>query len=558
MYISKRRTSMKSLTKRISTALGLFFLCFAILSSYPIKVYAWEAHLNENGDIEIYTVDKKRTSSRWYYTEGVTITRCQYNPTSRNIHESNLYFPHQLANPSEVLNGNTYYNTFTISIDDIISGAMQKDPAWGREIQDAIDGTGPAVYVKLDCMVYVVDDNGGWREGPFVNIPGVGGSDGNLDVGVNIYGKSIAEYGFNVSNGLRTHYNHYLLIGKGEIQEPQEYPDEHVTDDYTMDHYAGIDANQPAYAMSNYSDEFNLHDGIPSSEYIDNAFFADSWYGNTSVYARIISQSYTHNITYRWQIDQGYYQGVDTDGDGIDDNQVWVDNIVPYSESRLLDIGTGYAAFQYLTDTHIYDFTNADIANGSYPGDHIYYDDTHEVPMTCISTSEYEDVAAHGTLMREEPDWLAETEPHATMGTFSYRNSYDFGLVGDRPDIDAQAARDILAIRDIISRNTRTRNDKLIIDGHEFMNNDWVAGCNFLDGAPQSYTQCTQSAAWVHDYLQQSGTRPLHGYDPADVTGTRTVQIPPTVDNGQYPTSMKVYYQRLITYSKASSFFEAN
>ena len=90
------------------------------------------------------------------------------------------------------------------------------------------------------------------------------------------------------------------------------------------------------------------------------------------------------------------------------------------------------------------------------------------------------------------------------------------------------------------------------------MNNDWVSGCNFFDGEPSTYTQCTQSAAWVHDYLQQSGTKPLHAFDPADVTGTDRVQIPPTVDNGQYPTSMKVYYQRLITYSKAATTFSAD
>ena len=71
---------MKSLTKRIYALFALFFMCFALSLSFPLKTYAWEAHLDENGDIEIYTVDKKRTTNIWYYTEGVTITRCKYNP----------------------------------------------------------------------------------------------------------------------------------------------------------------------------------------------------------------------------------------------------------------------------------------------------------------------------------------------------------------------------------------------------------------------------------------------------------------------------------------------
>ncbi len=549
---------MKSLAKRIGTALGLFFLCSVFILSFPIKVYAWEAHLNEEGNIEIYTVDKKRSTARWYFTESVTLTRCAYNPTTKNIHSSNEYVGAPLGNLKEELVGKTFFNTWTITIDQIIESASERDPEWGKEIQSAVDGTGPAVYVKLDCVMYAVDDDTMQVWGPFFNVPGWGGSDGSYEVGVLEDGTSMAKLGFNITNGLTTHFNHYLLIGNGQIEEPKEYPDEFVTDDYTMDHYAGIDENVPAFAMSNYSSEFNLHEGIPSSEYIDNAFLADSWYGNTKVYARMISKPYTHSITYRWKINNGYWDGKDTDGDQVDDTQVWVDDIDTYSESRLLDIGTAYAAFQYLTDTHVYDFTNADIANGAYPGDHIYYDDSHEVPMTCIATSDYKDVAAHGPLVTEEPDWLAETKTHATMGTFTYKNAHDFGLVSAKPDIDAQVAKDILAIRDIISRNTKTRNDKLVIDGHTFMNNDWVSGCNFYDSEPSSYKQCTQSAAWVHDYLLQSGTRPLHAFDPADVTGTDHVQIPPTVDNGQYPTSMKVYYQRLITYSKASTTFSAD
>ena len=51
---------MISFTKRLSTAFGLFFLCFFLVLLFPIYAQAWEAHLNENGDIEIYTVDKKR------------------------------------------------------------------------------------------------------------------------------------------------------------------------------------------------------------------------------------------------------------------------------------------------------------------------------------------------------------------------------------------------------------------------------------------------------------------------------------------------------------------
>ena len=436
-----------------------------------------------------------------------------------------------------------------------------EDPAWAEEIQKAVDGTGPAVYIKIDCIMMAYDDTTGKADGPFLNVPGYGGSDGNLQVGVTEDGYSMSQI-FNVNNGLLSHFNRYLLIGNGtiEIQQDNE-DDEFVAYDYTMDKYANIDANQPAFAMSNFSSEFDLSKGIPSSEYITNTFLADSWYGNTNVYARIVSKHYTHPITYRWKIDSGYWTYIDTDNDGINETPWWEYDIDTYSETVNLDIGTAYVAFQYLSDTHIYDFTNADIANGAYDGDHIYYDDTHEVPITCIGTKDYKDVATHGPLITEEPLWKATTSDHVSLGTFTYKNSVDLGLVSQKPDLDAQKKNDIDAIRKIISANTRTRNDKLVIDGHTFMSNETVTGCNFVDEqnpVPTTYKLCTNSAAWVHDYLQQTGTKPLHAYDPADVTGSVSVQIPPTVDNGYYETSMKVYYQRLATYSKTAIQFSAD
>ena len=540
---------MFSYSRKPYLTVATILLMLLIYMMVPTEVHAWEAHLNENGDIEIFTVDKKRTGSIWYYTEGVTVTRCAYNPTTKNVHSSGEWFGNNLHNSANMLKNGTEYNVWTISIGDIIGNASAEDPAWGQEIRDAVDGTGPAVYVKLDCIMYVVNDNTHQEIGPFMNVPGAFGSSGMNVTGVNARGQQIANAaGWANPNGLRTHYNHYLLIGKGEEVEPIEFADEFVCYDYTMDHYAGIDENQPAFAMSNFSSEFDLSQGIPSSEFIDNAFLADSWYGNTNVYARTVGQRYNHTMTYLWAVEEG---GFNEDGD-------WESNIVTYSETHMIPIGSAYVAFQYLADTHIYDFTNADVQNGAYDGDHVYYDDTNEVPMTCISTSEYKDVAAHGELVKEEPNWLANTQDHVILGTFSYPSTYDFGLVGGRPDIEGRIIQDRDAIRNIIKRNTRSRNDRFIIDGHMFMDNEWVTGCDFFEADPGTYRACVSSSGWVHDYCLQSGTLPLHEYDPADVTGAVSVQIPATVDNGYYYTSMKVYYQRLITYSKTAAEFRAD
>lgn len=544
---------MKNLINRI-----IKFIAMAIITSSflmpSLTSYAWEAHLNENGDIEIYTVDKKGTSKIYYKTTGVDITRCAYDPTEQAIHPSMQSFMWKLDNAKEELKDGVYYNTWTISILEVIEQAAIIDPAWADEITNALKGTGPAVYIKLDCIMYAINDNKGEFKGPYRNRPVDGG--GMNDTGIDKDGKSISEaYDWQNKEGLKTHYNHFLLIGNGEIKPVVELEDEFVTYDYTMDHYANIDANQPAYAMSNYSSEFDLSQGIPSSEYIDNAFLADRWYGNTNVYARTVEQEYKWSMTYSWQTDEGWWEN-DKDENGNDlGTQHWVPDIVTHvSPAYELPIGNAYASFQFLADTQMYDFTNADIGNGAYEGDHVFYDDTFEVPMECIATSEYKDIGTSGKqLITGTLDWKANTGDHVVFpANINYVNNRP---VGSQAEIPQAILDDTKAIQEQISNATKSRNDKLKVDGYIFMKNDWVTGCNFFSSAPSSYTKCTESAAWKNDYMLQKGIKPLHEYDPTDATGNKKVQIPSTVDNGYYYTSMDVFYQKLVPYIKSASTF---
>ena len=556
---------MKSFIRKTRIVFGTLFLCFSLSYLFSIEAHAWEAHLNEENDVEIYTVDRARTHDVWYYTEGVTITRCQYNPTTKAVHDSGEFFPCQLENPVEILENNVYRNVFTVSMEDILNSAASTDQEWADEIQKAIDGEGPAVYIKLDCIMYIVNDDTGEYFGPYVNAPGVYGGDGERRSGISPNGDEIGDFPWTNREGVYTHYNHYLLIGEGEEDEPIVLPDELVTNDYTMDHYGGIDQNQPAFAMSNSSDIFDLSQGIPSSEYIKNDFLADSWYGKTDVYARTYGQHYYFLMTYIYNIDYGGYQWIDINLNGQQDagELVWIPNIVVYSTQRELDIGTAYVAFQYLSNTSVYDFTNADIGNGAYEGDHVFYDDIEEIPMECIASADYKNIADRSALVTADPDWIADTDKHVKMAKrrdINYPNIRELGtfLPSQLPNLEAEANTDIQRIRSQISANTKTRNDKLVIDGITFMRNDWVTGCDFFDQEPSTYSQCTSSSAWRLDYCLQNGTRPLHETDPRDVIKNVSVQIPATVDNGYYMTNIKVYYQRLIIYDRRNQPFEAD
>ena len=555
---------MTKTRKRYVRLLTAVLLVGCVCFSNFKTAFAWDAHLNDANDVEIITVDRKKTGNIWYYTKGVTVTRCQYNPAKREIHSNGQWFGTDLDNPVKDQGTSTITNVFTLKMEDIIANAYLTNASWGKEIEDAYTGNGPACYVKLDCIMYVVDETNGRIElGDYVNAPGKNGGDGNSPTGIDKNGREIKDaYAWGNPNGLLTHYNHYLLIGKDTPTNVIQLDDEFVTYDYTMDHYANIDENVPTYATGNSSGSFDLSNGIPSSEYIDNRYLADSWYGNTNVYARTVSKDYSWTMYYYWYVPDGYWNTYiettyDEWGNEVNtEKREWIDTSYWTGAHYEIPIGTAYVAFQYLADTNIYDFTGADIGNECFEADHIFYDDSREVPVTCISSSEYKELGTGAKeLIEGEINWYADTSKHVSFAkSINYQTSR---RLSSASEVTSAIMADREAIRAQISANCKTRNDRLTIDGHSFMKNDWVSGANFFDEKPTSYKSCTKSSAVVNNYLLNGGERPLHAYDPADVTGASTVQIPATVDNGYYYSTMQVNYQKVAPYKKTLSYFFA-
>ncbi len=565
---------MRPIAKRLRTTCITLFICVSMLIALPIKVYAWNPQLDEDNNIVFVTSDKKRSSDIYYKTVGVTVTRCAINSSgsaSKEIHESKKWFSGKLDNLKSIYDEKTgkYHDTWIMKLDDIIERAAKEDPEWSTEIKKANDGTGPAVYIKIDCVMVTLYGDTDYFEGPYRNVPGYGGGDGKAAVGIDEYGNSMAKI-FNINNGLKSHFNRYLLIGKNKEEAPKPLPDEFVVHDYTMDNYAHIDANLPSFAMGNYSKIFDLSEGIPSSEYIDNDFFADSWFANTNVYARTVGKKYDFIMTYHYDVITSERVWDDLNEDGIEDEGEvsWQENKKSVSEDHILPIGSAYVAFQYLADTHVYDFTNADIGNDAYDGDHIFYDDDEEVTMECISTNEYTDIAKKDHLYVTEPEWCAETSDHVTMPDVSdidYPHIRELGSFTPEtlPNISELIIEDTEAVKKEIFGKCKSKNDKLVIDHKIFMRNDEITGCDFFGDAegkpkePSSYKDCPSSSAVKRNYLVD-GKRPMHETDPRDVNANDHVQIPHTVDNGYYCTDITVYYQRLVTYSKTLRKFEAH
>lgn len=525
-------------------------LSIGVFIANPAEAKAWDAYLTEDGIIEIYTADKKKDPDVPFYRSiGLSITRCEYNPTSKKIHSSGEHQLHAFDGgafvQSTTESGGKQFNTFAIPLSTVMGGASGD---WAKEIQDALDGVGPAVYIKLDCMMVTFNGHSSTPDpGIYTNFPGDGNGEGTSDVGIANGIRIDKRYGWANPRGLLTHFNHYLIIGKGVEIEPVEMDDEFVCHDFTIDnlkHAADLDpeGNQPTFVTDNEATgfKFNLLEGIPSSEYVDNQTIADRWYGNTDVYARTVTKEYNWTIHYFWMEDTSFWTA---------DNQ-WIEDYEMVGEDVDLDIGIAAAAFQFLSNVHVYDLTDMAVHNGAYEGGVILYQDEPTVPVTLISSFDYEDIGTvrEGDPLEEEPDWNADTEKHLEF--LEEINYLEEREIGSEAELAAAVYEDTMAIRELISAGTWTKNDKFTVDGNEYLNDEIVYGCDFFEGEPASYRECEKSAGWTFDYMQQGSTLPLNETDPEDAIGETTVQIPSTIDNGKYHTWMQVYFKRTGAYTE--------
>ena len=156
--------------------IAIYGLC-ALLCTEKTKC---NLYLDDDGNVCIETADQRKTSPTFYRTEGFTISRCVYNPCAKQLHsgtateflEADAAF--MMSHTTTWESGGTQYNIFRCKLSDLIGGAS---PEWRKEVQDALDGTGPAVYIRYDAIMYVYYNNGAIKNPhPFVNHPRVDGT----------------------------------------------------------------------------------------------------------------------------------------------------------------------------------------------------------------------------------------------------------------------------------------------------------------------------------------------------------------------------------------------
>jgi len=281
---------------------------------------------------------------------------------------------------------------------------------WSRRLKAAIDENEADAfeYIKIDAVVsvrgkgIVCDSWSGWQASliPGYNTVEVTGDSfptywvmdkegvkrtfpvlfANVDSDMPKKDIFMTRYPWTYPTGINILWDNYVLIGV-EKRDDEDSPIENK-DDGIRDEILFSDGFLPDIEYYNKSDsgEYNLADGIPSSEYIRTGCRATSWYGNMDVRARILSKRMPLYIRYNYNVKRPNSR---IDGSPMKNIKCHID-IYTY-----VDI---YTAYLYLANAHFYKLSNITLKNDAYDADYIFRGSTVLGDSECFSSAEYVDI----------------------------------------------------------------------------------------------------------------------------------------------------------------------
>lgn len=482
----------------ISTIMGVSFNVLA--AGYEDVAVSNSIYLDDDGNFVFLSYDKKKTSTTSYKTVGFTISRCIQVDKEEYVPEEYVVVPLSTTNtPVEVVSETNSHicNKWTIRAEYVMQLISAAYPDWAETINEE-DG----YYLKFDAVMVVVRN--GHPSGMLASNGAYMGA---------VYDKHTKDALKNAAawadtGKIDTHFDKYFFVGEmvdEDIIEGTDAPQE--------DFVERIGKDEPYYRTWNESpgNQFDLSQGIPTSEDVKNGFEVDSWFGTFDVGKHTEKKSYTFTfcITY----DTWYYPG-DTDGDGIDDDPIQTQASEDYTYTVYRD-----ASYFYIMNMAVYDFKDAYIKNSVYPGDTIVYTGGED-------TVDF-DVTVNGV---ENPDivdtWVPDNNVHIE---WAEAEEYTSTITASTLEDGKTAAR--LAAENAVDQAT-VHNDRIIINGVEYMSDEAAKG-----NAPLTYSVIEDEEYGLEEFEE-------------------TVTIPSNVANGIYPTEMQVRFVRMEPKTLAAKLYD--
>ncbi len=260
-----------SKNKRLLLSTMIAFLTILMFLIIPKKMHCQNVYIDAEGYFCVECADKAKSSSIYYHTYGFTISRCANNPARKQLINGTAsdYEIFSIDNSlAEVEVDGIKFNTFRISVAELLSVAS---PEWSEEVKKALDGTGPAVYLRFDSIMEIFDGSISNDIPILKNFRNDPPNDGRNPAEI------MNAEGWANPNGLISHFNRYILIGG----KREEIPEDNEKDELISD---GLEVSPLTFRAGNFSDEYVLageDNGIPSGENLTVKYETSKWHAST-------------------------------------------------------------------------------------------------------------------------------------------------------------------------------------------------------------------------------------------------------------------------------------
>ena len=459
------------------------------------------------GDFIFVTVDKAKTSDIYYRTVGFNIS----DPDTGDM----ITIALRACRYDEVQEGKLTTSTWIIPQSDVMAKIANQSTAWYNKIMYPTQD----VYLRFDAILKVHDsskysaDDNGWS--------------GELLSDCTRYGELWDRYNYTELKTLYNwdpsyfdgHFNKLLLIAVKikEDDPPDPSPDE-IIDLLNPDDIIGKD--KPDYWTYNYSTtgQFEIGDGIPTSEDITNGYHADEWYGEAGVKAR---RDAWHSWTFG-----GWISWKETIV--LEDETEYDENGVPYHPSVEVTVNKmrryevkRNAGYWYLTGTYFYDLHDVLTESEVFPDGEHKYTSRITTNIQCL---------VNGEDMTQVADYhfIPNDNFHIDWPKLSAAD-LDLGVVSGDSESAAAAAFDRLAESKVTaSGDIWVKNDTLVINGNTYMS-----------GEPYQYKYFETAPGNIRSYFYIGDDD--YGLEIDEENG----KIPSVTANGEYFTTITAKYTRI-------------
>ena len=489
------------------------------------QTYHDDIMLNADQSAFIFqSIDTIKTSKVSYKTLGFTVTRCNddCNPDDKKS-KKNLYNggsdyiifsldDGNVSNSHENFSSTTVLNTWTIPVTTILTKIDEKYGTAPGGWYDDIKTRGVSnkqVYLKFDAVMCICLD--GARQGFIVpNTTTLAAATRKtlysncIDTPAGCYPDDLAgAKNWKDKNAVYTHFDKYIALYP-------EYEDEDVPDiPSSSEVVTTIGKSTPVVKTYNTSKQYDLSQGIPSSEVITNGISVDGWYGTVQIAKH--TGAFTYTFTYRGSYDEtksGTYPYYD------DLKKKWTSKPYSYKITH-----TKYGSitktvpysYYYVGGMDLYTFQGATVENGAYNSGKIAY--TGRGVQYQISIDGITNPASVSNWNWTE----AKNKYHVTEGNVS--TSAITGISGDSgSDITAKAEA---IVKSRVVAPT-VRNDQVTVNGYTYM-----------DG---SDTNLNNSSVIEYKTVGAS--------DYGNESYTAKTTIPDDTANGLYSTTLQATYKQ--------------